>query len=484
MPSTYSTSLGLELIGNGEQAGTWGTTTNTNLGTLLEQAIAGVQSITLPGGDYTLTDFNGLPDEARNAVLVFGGLLGAPCNVIAPAVEKVYIVRNFSNATVTVKTSGGNGVAIANAASEVIFCDGTNIFSATQFNFIDGNLTVTGTATANNLVATNNITLGKDLFGNASTGQIYVPVGTEAQRTASPINGVIRYNTDLQAYEGYANSNWVTFNVSRQGVYSIGYFFVAGGGGGGVGGIGAAVMLSAGGGGAGGFLSSAVSGLANITPGVTYTVVVGAGGAGGGTNGSNTAALGLVAIGGGGGGTLNSQVGKSGGSGGGGGSQAGGTGGSGFPGQGNDGASNSGSSGGGGGGASGAGGAAFAGGPGTSTSITGTSVSYAGGGGGAGYDGSSGGAGGSGGGGAGGTSVGSRNGVSGTIYTGGGGGGGSTIQGDNGAGAGSGGSGGSGVAILSIPTTRYSGNTTGSPLVSTFGNATILTFLASGSYTA
>ena len=55
MPSTYSTSLGLELIGNGEQAGTWGTTTNTNLGTLLEQAIAGVQSITLTG-NYTLTE--------------------------------------------------------------------------------------------------------------------------------------------------------------------------------------------------------------------------------------------------------------------------------------------------------------------------------------------------------------------------------------------------------------------------------------------
>jgi len=121
MPSTYSTSLGLELIGNGEQAGTWGTTTNTNLGTLLEQAIAGVEPITLTGGDYTLTDYNGLPDQARNAVLVFGGLLAAPCNVIAPAVDKVYIVRNFSNATVTIKTAGGNGVAIANAASEVVF---------------------------------------------------------------------------------------------------------------------------------------------------------------------------------------------------------------------------------------------------------------------------------------------------------------------------------------------------------------------------
>ena len=148
MPSTYSPSLGIELIGNGEQAGTWGTTTNNNLGTLLEQAIAGVEGITLTG-DYTLTDFNGISDEARNAVLVFNGSLGAPCNVVAPSVNKTYIVRNVAGATVTVKTSAGNGVALTNAASAVIFCDGTNFFSATTLNFIDGNLTVTGSATAN-----------------------------------------------------------------------------------------------------------------------------------------------------------------------------------------------------------------------------------------------------------------------------------------------------------------------------------------------
>jgi hypothetical protein len=140
--------LGIELIGNGEQAGTWGTTTNNNLGTLLEQAIAGVEGITLTG-DYTLTDFNGISDEARNAVLVFNGSLGAPCNVVAPSVNKTYIVRNVAGATVTVKTSAGNGVSLTNAASAVIFCDGTNFFSATTLNFIDGNLTVTGSATAN-----------------------------------------------------------------------------------------------------------------------------------------------------------------------------------------------------------------------------------------------------------------------------------------------------------------------------------------------
>jgi hypothetical protein len=73
MASSYSPSLKLELIGNGDQSGTWGTTTNNNLGTLLEQAITGVQSITMSNADYTLTNYNGTSDEARNAVLVVGG---------------------------------------------------------------------------------------------------------------------------------------------------------------------------------------------------------------------------------------------------------------------------------------------------------------------------------------------------------------------------------------------------------------------------
>ena len=153
MASTYSTSLGIELIGNGEQSGTWGTTTNNNLGTLIEQAIAGVQTITLTG-NYTLTDFNGLSDESRNAVLVLNGSLVSACNVVAPSVEKTYIVRNYAGATVTIKTSGGNGIALTNSASAVVFCDGTDFYSATTLNLIDGNLTVTGNVSANTLAVT------------------------------------------------------------------------------------------------------------------------------------------------------------------------------------------------------------------------------------------------------------------------------------------------------------------------------------------
>ena len=463
MPSTYSTSLGLELIGNGEQAGTWGTTTNNNLGTLLEQAIAGVQPITLTGGDYTLTDYNGLPDQARNAVLVFGGLLAAPCNVIAPAVEKTYIVRNFSNATVTVKTAGGNGIAIANAASEVIFCDGTNFYSATQFNYIDGDLTVTGNASiGKNLVVLNQATFGANIYANSSTGQIFLPTGNTASRAANGSVGIFRYNSELSIYEGYTGGTWVRFQTFPQGVYTINFLIVAGGGGGGSAGA------AGGGGGGGGFKASSLS----VTPGATYTMVVGGGGASAqpGTNSSITGVE--IATGGGNGGTA-PNGGGSGGSGGGGGADISApSGGAGISGQGFAGGNGGTFTGGGGGGGSAVGGTVFSdslggpGGAGFANTLTGTTVYYSGGGGGGGGGGPA--SGGIGGGGAGGSNGGTN--------TGGGGGG-----FFNGIGSGAGGS---GVIVVSVPTASYSNVTTGAPTVTISGANTILRYTVSGTYTA
>ena len=128
MASTYSTSLRLELIGQGEQSGTWGVTTNNNFGSLVEQAITGVQSISMSNTTYTLTNLNGTIDEARNAVLVLTGTNLAPQNLIAPSVEKVYIINNQSGNTVTVKTSGGNGIAVLTNATAQVYCDGTTTF--------------------------------------------------------------------------------------------------------------------------------------------------------------------------------------------------------------------------------------------------------------------------------------------------------------------------------------------------------------------
>lgn len=130
--STYSTTLRLELIGNGQQDGTWGDTTNLNLGSLLESAITGVQDITFTDANYTMTAYNGLPDESRNAVLVLGGTNTAVRQLIAPSVEKVYIVKNSTSGGygVTIKTSGGTGLTIPNGSTQLVYCDGTEFYLA------------------------------------------------------------------------------------------------------------------------------------------------------------------------------------------------------------------------------------------------------------------------------------------------------------------------------------------------------------------
>ena len=182
MASTYSTSLGLELIGQGEQSGTWGITTNNNFGTLVEQAITGVQAISMSNATYTLSFYQGASDEARNAVLVVTGTNLAPQNLVAPAVQKVYIVNNQSGNTVNIKTSSGNAVAITNGTTTQVYCDGTNFYSvAPSLNSVTGNFSATG-----------NITAGGNLYGvnETLTGNLNV-AGTITAGSISGITGRI-----------------------------------------------------------------------------------------------------------------------------------------------------------------------------------------------------------------------------------------------------------------------------------------------------
>jgi hypothetical protein len=154
MASTYSTSLKLELIGNGDQSGTWGTTTNNNLGTLLEQAITGVQTITMSNANYTLTNYNGVSDEARNAVLVLGGTNSAVRQVVIPTGQnKLYIVKNATSGgyAVLIGAASGTTVSIPNGVTAQVYYDGSNCYSsqtgsAGDFT-VNGNLSVTGSTT-------------------------------------------------------------------------------------------------------------------------------------------------------------------------------------------------------------------------------------------------------------------------------------------------------------------------------------------------
>jgi hypothetical protein len=129
--STYSSTLRIELIGAGEQDGVWGDTTNSNLGTIIEAAITDKVDITFANAEHILTANNGLPDEARNAVLNLIGTNSAPQNLIAPAVQKTYVIKNATGATVTIKTSAGVGVAVVTGTTVQVWCDGTDFYAST-----------------------------------------------------------------------------------------------------------------------------------------------------------------------------------------------------------------------------------------------------------------------------------------------------------------------------------------------------------------
>jgi hypothetical protein len=211
MASTFSTTLRLELIGDGDQSGIWGQTTNTNLGTLLEQSITGVVDITMANANYTLSNFNGVSDEARNAVLVVGGTNAAVRDVIAPLVEKLYVVKNSTSGgfAINIRAASGSSVSVPNGATVWVYCDGTNfnaINTESVGNFeVNGNLTVTGNtnavaatytgnvvalnySTAGNVTATNFIGSGLTLTAinasNISAGTI-----SNARTTAASANG-------------------------------------------------------------------------------------------------------------------------------------------------------------------------------------------------------------------------------------------------------------------------------------------------------
>jgi len=130
MASTFSSDLKLELMATGENAGTWGTKTNTNLN-LVQQAVAGYQAIAVASSDVALTMDNATISNARNATLKFTGTLAANRTVTVPdSIEKVYnIVDGTDHAgyTLTFKTASGTGVLLCEGNNYVVFADGTNV---------------------------------------------------------------------------------------------------------------------------------------------------------------------------------------------------------------------------------------------------------------------------------------------------------------------------------------------------------------------
>ena len=133
MASSYSTDLKLELMVTGENSGTWGDKTNTNLN-LVQQAVAGYESISIAGGAQTtaLAMTNGTISNARNAVIKLSGTItGNKIVTIPDSIEKTYIVENGTTGAFTVqfKTVSGTGPTFSatDKGTKLLFADGTNV---------------------------------------------------------------------------------------------------------------------------------------------------------------------------------------------------------------------------------------------------------------------------------------------------------------------------------------------------------------------
>jgi hypothetical protein len=454
----------------------------------LRTSVVGISN-TGPTGELSVGSNFHVNTTASNVLQVVGNVsshhmtIGEISLVPAHGLENVTEVGNttpytvsFSNATTGLATTSNLHVGGSLKVGVIDFFNpGLTLATVTNNSNVTPYTVDLRNATTG-LVTTANVIVGKDLqvAGNVSltgTGSIVVPVGTTAQRPATGLSGMVRFDSDLDALQIYNGTAWSSvgsmyatggtlttvdgyrihsFTSSGDFVVSIAgvveYLVIGGGGAGG--------WDHGGGGGAGGY----ISGSKHVSVG-THAIVIGAGGTGqsGGGDGNNTTALGLTALGGGGGGSRNTgnqahENGRAGGSGGGScedsytvgealndGSQGnlGGVSGGGTPGNGAGGGGAGGtggkSTGGAGSGYSGQGGA------GLSSSITGTAVCRAGGGSGgrwsAGAIGAATGGGGTGG------ATGATNSTSAAANTGGGGGGAGITAGNAGAG-------GSGVVII------------------------------------
>jgi hypothetical protein len=154
MASTYSTDLKLELMATGENAGTWGTKTNTNL-ELVQQAIAGYQAIDVASSDVTLAMSNASISNARNMVLSFTGTLSGNRTVNLPdSIEKFYILKDgttHSGNTLTFKTTSGTGFELDEGKIHAAYSDGTNV-NEVALNTLGGTI---GTAQVDDDAITN-----------------------------------------------------------------------------------------------------------------------------------------------------------------------------------------------------------------------------------------------------------------------------------------------------------------------------------------
>jgi hypothetical protein len=215
MSSTFS-NLKFELIGTGEQSGTWGSTTNTNVGTAIEQAIVGMA--TLSSGDFTanvatltLSNTNAAQNARALCLNIAAGAVSAAGTINVPAIQKPYIIINGSSYTVTVKVSGLTGVAVPAGTRTTVYNNGTDV--GVQENYFPA------------------LTLGAALpiasGGTGSTSTTYVNLASNVTGTLPAANGGTGSASFTVGDLLYANT---TTTLAKLGVGSTGQVVTVAGG--------------------------------------------------------------------------------------------------------------------------------------------------------------------------------------------------------------------------------------------------------------
>jgi len=168
MASTYTSNGGIELIATGEQSGTWGTTTNTNL-SIIDRLTNGVGAISLTGTTHTLTTTDGTLSDGQYRVLVFGGTpSGTNTVTISPNDgQHLYFVKNGSGQSVVLSQGSGSTVTVADGKSAIVYTDGAGAGAAvvdltSTFNFQAASATLTA-------IGALAVTDGNIIVGNGST---------------------------------------------------------------------------------------------------------------------------------------------------------------------------------------------------------------------------------------------------------------------------------------------------------------------------
>jgi hypothetical protein len=230
MSSTFSTNLAIELIGTGDQAGTWGNTTNTNLGTLIEQAISGyVTQAVSTGATTTITIPNGSSGVARNMFIELTGTGGASTVLEVPANKKLYFIYNNASGAVTVKVTGQTGVSVTAGQKVILVSNGTDVVEATTYlTAVPSSITVTTlNATSASITTATGTTFSATNMGSQSTTQFQgasANITTVTGTTISATNMGAQATTQFQGAS--ANITTVTgttgtFTTSSDGVGNL-----------------------------------------------------------------------------------------------------------------------------------------------------------------------------------------------------------------------------------------------------------------------